>query len=208
MLIFAWLPYSGGQVFFMLLLWRDKSAKFASIMFDIVVVGLCVIAFVCGLRRGLIGELAGLVALALGVYGAARFSPLTEEAIAPYLAGHPTRLVAFGLTLLVIVAAVYLISSLATRLAKAVSLSVPNRIFGGVFAVVKVLLVVSCVIGMANRLWPGEDGILTDEQKDEMVTYRFVESFASFAFPYLDQGLDAVRGACDAVDGKIGNAEK
>ncbi len=177
-------------------------------MFDIVIVGLCVIAFVCGLRRGLIGELAGLVALALGVYGAARFSPLTEEAIAPYLAGYPTRLVAFGLTLLIIVAAVYFISSLATRLAKAASLSVPNRVFGGVFAVVKVLLVVSCIIGMANRLWPGEDGILTDEQKDGMVTYRFVESFAGFAFPYLDQGLDAVRGACDAVDEKIKDAEK
>lgn len=169
-------------------------------MFDIVIVGLCVIAFVKGFRRGLIGELAGLVALALGVYGAARFSPAAEQMIAPYLAGYPTRLVAFGLTLLIIVVAVYFISSVLTRIAKAVSLSVPNRVFGGVFCVAKVLLVVSCIIGLGNRLWPGEGGLVSEEQKDEMVTYRFVESFAGFAFPYLDQGYSAVKGVCDSVD--------
>lgn len=169
-------------------------------MFDIVIVGLSVIAFVRGFRRGLIGELAGLVALALGVYGAARFSPVTEGLISPYLAGHPTRLVAFGLTLLVIVVAVYLVSSLLTRVARAASLSLPNRAFGGVFGVAKVLLMVSCVVGLGNRLWPGEGGLVTEAQKDEMVTYRFVESFAGYAFPYLDQGYEAVRGACDSID--------
>ena len=166
-------------------------------MFDIVIVGLCVIAFVLGFRKGLIGELAGLVALALGVYGAARFSPATERIIAPYLAGYPTRLVAFGLTLLVIVVAVYVLSSILTRMAKAASLSVPNRVFGGVFSVAKVLLIASCLIGLGNRLWLGEGGLVTEEQKDGMVTYRFVESFAGFAFPYLDQGYDAMKGVCD-----------
>lgn len=169
-------------------------------MFDIVIVGLCVIAFVLGFRRGLIGELAGLAALAIGVYGAARFSPDAERLIAPYFAGYPTRLVAFGLTLLIIVVAVYVLSSILTRIAKAASLSVPNRVFGGVFAVAKVLLVASCVLGLGNRLWPGEGGLVTEEQKDQMVTYRFVESFAGFAFPYLDQGCEAVRGVCDDVD--------
>lgn len=168
-------------------------------MFDLVIVALSVIAFVRGFRRGLIGELAGLVALALGIYGAARFSPMTEEFIAPYLAGYPTRLVAFGLTLLIIVAGVYFVSSLATALARMISLSVPNRIAGGAFGVVKVILAVSCAIGLANRLWPTGD-ILTDEQKDESVTYRFVESFSGYAFPYLDKGLDAVRGACDNIE--------
>ena len=168
-------------------------------MFDIVIVCLCVFAFVRGVRRGLIGELAGLVALALGVYGAARFSPMTEGLISPYLAGYPTRLVAFGLTLLVIVVAVYVVSAIATRIARAASLSVPNRVFGGVFAVVKLLLVVSCILGLGNRMWPGEGGLVTEEQKDEMVTYRFVGSFAGYAFPYLDQGYEAVRDACDGV---------
>lgn len=168
-------------------------------MFDIVIVGLCVMAFVLGFRKGLIGELAGLVALALGVYGAARLSPDTERIIAPYLAGYPTRLVAFGLTLLVIVVSVYVLSSVLTRMAKAASLSVPNRVFGGVFSVAKVLLVASCLIGLGNRLWLGEGGLVTEEQKDEMVMYRFVESFAGFALPYLDQGYGAVKGVCDKV---------
>ncbi len=176
-------------------------------MFDIVIVGLGVLAFVRGFRRGLIGELAGLVALAFGVYGAARFSPMTEGLIAPYLVGHPTRLVAFGLTLLVIVVAVYLASSVATRLARAASLSVPNRVFGGVFAVAKALLVVSCILGLGERLWPGDGGLVSEEQKDEMVTYRFVESFAGYAFPYLDHGYEAVKDVCDGVPLPDGGGE-
>lgn len=169
-------------------------ANFGS-MFDIIVVALSVFAFVRGVRRGLIGELAGLVALALGVYGAARFSPVTEGLLAPYLGGCPTRLVAFGVTLLVIVVAVYFVSSLATRLAAMVALSLPNRLFGGVFGVAKALLAISCVIGLADRLWPGPDGIFTEEEKKSMVTYKFVEAFSGYAFPYIDKGLDAVREA-------------
>ncbi len=162
-------------------------------MFDVFIVVVCVIAFVRGAFRGLIGELAGLAAIALGLYGAGRFAPVVEELIASYLAGYPTRLLAFGLTLLVIVLAVYVISNLVTRFVKMASLSVPNRIAGGVFGVAKVLLIVSGVIGFANRMWPGEEGLLTEQQKDEMVTYRFVESFAGYAFPYIDKGLDAVK---------------
>lgn len=168
-------------------------------MFDLFIVIVTVLAFVRGFRRGLIGELAGLAALALGVYGAARWSPQAEEIIAPYVAGYPTRLIAFGLTLLVIVAAVYLVSAIVTKLASMVALSVPNRILGGVFCVAKVLLAVSCVIGLANRLWPGDEGILTEEQKDGMVTYRYVEAFSSYAFPYLDKGLDTIKELGDSI---------
>ena len=178
--------------FFMWLFGQHKNAKFA-LMFDIFIVVVSVIAFVRGAFRGLIGELAGLAAIALGLYGAGRFGPMTEELIAPYFAGYPTRLIAFGLTLLVIVLAVYFISNLVTRFAKMAHLSVPNRIAGGVFGVAKVLLIVSGVLGLANRMWPGDEGLLTEQQKDEMVTYRFVESFAGYAFPYIDKGLDEVK---------------
>lgn len=162
-------------------------------MFDIFIAIISVIAFVRGFQRGLIGELAGLAALALGIYGAARFSPYTETLISPYIAGYPTRLIAFALTLLIIVAAVYLISSIATKLAHAIALSIPNRILGGLFGTAKILLALSCLIALANRLWPGQDGILSEQQKDEMVTYRFVESFSSYAFPYIDKGLNTLR---------------
>lgn len=163
-------------------------------MFDLVVIVAAVLAFVRGVRRGLIGELAGLVALAVGVYGAARFSPVTEEIMSPYLAGYPTRLIAFAVTLAIIVVAVHVISALATRLAKAMALSVPNRILGGLFCAAKVLLVFSCVIGLANRFAP-RGSLLSDEEKDELVTYRFVEAMAEYAFPYIDQGIEAVRNA-------------
>lgn len=169
-------------------------------MFDIIIITIAVFAFVSGFRRGLIGELAGLVALALGLYGAARFCPQTEELISPYLAGTPTSLIAFAVTLVVIVILVHFVSSLATRFLSMVALSIPNKILGGAFSVVKVLLVVSCVIGLANRLWPGDGGIFSEEQKKEMVTYKYIEPISSYVFPYIDKCVEAVREAGEAID--------
>ncbi len=168
-------------------------------MFDIVIVAISVLAFADGLRKGIISELATLVALIVGVYGAARFSPLTEQIIAPFLGDIPTRLVAFGVTLLLIVMAVHALSRLLTKLLRAMSLGMINRLAGGLFCTAKVLLIVSCCIGLLNRIWPGDEGFLSEAEKDEMMTYRFVESFSGFVFPYIDQGLEAVKDIKDNI---------
>lgn len=165
--------------------------------FDIVIIVISVLSFVGGFRRGLIGELASVVALFAGIYGAARFSPLAEELIAPHIGGVPARLIAFAVTLAVIVAVVHILANLITKLLKAMSLSMANRCLGGLVSVAKVLLLVSCILGIVDRIWPGDEGLISNEYKDQTVTYRFVEKFADYAFPYIDQGLEVAK--------KVGN---
>ncbi len=162
-------------------------------MFDIVVLVLAICAFVRGFMRGLISELAGIAALAIGVYGAARLSPYVEVMLSPYVSSGPIRIVAFAITLSLIVVAVHFVSSVANRLARAMALSLPNKLCGGLFGATKVLFLLSCLLGIVNRLWPSEEGIFTREQKEQMITYNFVEGFSSFVFPYIDKGLDAVK---------------
>ena len=72
-----------------------------------------------------------------------------------------------------------------------------NRCLGGLVSVAKVLLLVSCILGIVDRIWPGDEGLISNEYKDQTVTYRFVEKFADYAFPYIDQGLEVAK--------KVGN---
>ena len=174
-------------------IWRGREEKI------VVIVSISVLAFIGGVRQGLIGELAGVVALVLGLYGAARFCPLTEELISPYLGGQPTSLVAFCVTLVAIIFVVGLVSSIITRiLSSSIVLSIPNRILGGIFSSLKVLVIVSCIIGAVERLWPG-NGMISEQEKDELVTYRFVESLSSYVFPYIDKCVDKISEVAEAA---------
>lgn len=161
-------------------------------MFDVVVVAVLVLGFARGLTRGLISTLAGLVALVVGVWGAARWCPQTEELLAPYLGGLPTRLIAFGVTLAVVVALVHFASNLLQRMLKAMMLGAVNRVLGGLFGAAQVLFIVSCVVGLVERLWPGGSPFMADDGSWPH-TYALVQAFSQFVFPYIDQGLDAVR---------------
>lgn len=156
-------------------------------MFDIVTLVVVVLGFARGLTRGLVSELAGLAALLFGVWGAAKWSPRTEELLTPYLGGMPTRLVAFGVTLVVIVALVHVAGGLVQKMLKLMMLGPVNRVLGGLFGACQVLFVVSCVVGLVERLWPGPSPFAGAR------CYDFVQWFSGFVFPYIDQGLEALR---------------
>lgn len=174
-------------------------------VFDIIIVVISVFSFVGGWRRGLIGEVASILALVIGVYGAVRFCPVTEQYIAPYLAGFPTRLVAFAVTLVILVVAVHFVAKLVTGLVNIMQLSVLNRIGGGALSVVKYIFLVSCVVGLLNRFWFGEGGFFSKETREGSVTYSAVEAFSAFAFPYIDKGVDAAKSAATRIDDAVVN---
>ena len=160
-------------------------------MFDIAILVVAGIAFVRGLMNGFVKELAGMAAILLGVYGAARFSPITESLIAPYVSDAPVRLVAFAVTLVAIVLLVYLISFVLDRFLSLMSLSLPNRIMGGILRAARFLFIISCALGVVNRFMPS-GSFLTDEQRAASYTYDFVCSFSNFIFPYIDSWMPSI----------------
>ncbi len=107
-----------------------------------------------GFRNGLIIELASLAALALGLYGALRFSYHTSAWMVDHfsLEGRTLHIISFFVTFLVIVAGVHLLARLLDKLVKAVALGFFNRLLGILLGLVKVAFVLSILLVPVDAL--------------------------------------------------------
>ena len=83
-----------------------------------------------GLVKGFIVEIASLLALILGVYGAIRFSGFMAEWLVNYISWQASYidLAAFGLTFTLIIIAVSMLGKFFTKLAKIIMLNWLNRV--------------------------------------------------------------------------------
>ena len=106
-----------------------------------------------GFTKGLIIELASLLALTLGIYGALHFRSFTFEFLCDYveIKNVYLELVSYGLTFLIIVMVISLTGKVLTMLIKLVSLGLINRMMGAIFGSIKVLLILSVFILFFDR---------------------------------------------------------
>ena len=106
-----------------------------------------------GFTKGLIIELASLLALILGIYGALHFSSFTFEFLSHYVEIKTVylQLVSYGLTFLIIVMLISFTGKILTMLIKLVALGFINRMMGAIFGGIKVLLILSVFISFFDR---------------------------------------------------------
>ena len=101
---------------------------------DVIIIILLAWQIIKGFRKGFIIELASLLALILGIFGAIKFADFT----AGYLSSNIdlpedyTPLIAFALTFVLIVIGVHFIARLVQTLVKMVALNFINRLAGAV----------------------------------------------------------------------------
>ena len=107
-----------------------------------------------GLTRGIIKELASLLALILGTYGAVRFS----EQLQPILQANTSvdesllPIITFATTFIVIVLLVRLLALMLDKIIKLVALGMISRLLGGVFGVLKTTFIISALLLVFNTL--------------------------------------------------------
>ncbi len=108
---------------------------------------LCLVGLVYGFYKGfsdgLWVSIASFISLLIGLIGAIKFSTVIKDFL-----GWDTKmlpLIAFVLTFLLVIVLVQLLAKTLTQLSKAVFLGGLNRIFGGLFQVLKFLLI-SCIL--------------------------------------------------------------
>ena len=101
-----------------------------------------------GFSKGLILELASLIALLAGIYGAIHFSSFTFDWISQYVEVETSylQLAAYGLTFLLIVLVITLTGKILTLLVKMVALGLVNRIMGALFGGIKALLILAVLL--------------------------------------------------------------
>jgi len=149
-----------------------------------------------GFSKGLIIELATLLALLLGIYVAIKFSDLTESYLINNLDFHGkyTHIIAFSLTFIGVVLLVNLVGRLVSKIADMVMLGWLNKLAGVVFGVLKAAFILSILIYIVNRL-DVKEHLITPELKQESKLYKPIEGLSLKVFPYLEEGGTAIRDA-------------
>lgn len=153
---------------------------------DIILGALLLFGLVRGFMKGLFVEVASLVALIAGVYGAIHFSDYAAEFLQSRTEWNEKtiNLAAFAITFVVIIIAISLAGKALTKLADFAALGILNKILGGLFGALKIGLILSIVLIVFNKMnnvlpFVGEDDI------EESVLYEPVRSLAPMIFPSI-----------------------
>lgn len=167
---------------------------------DIVLGLLFLLAFSIGFRKGLISTLASLIGLFFGVILALRFSSYVEEYLYRWFDwGYDiTRLVAFLLTFFLVLIAFSILEKILTKAINFIMLGWANKIFGGVFNVIKYAFLISVVIMYVGST----DGytMLTAKQKKGSLLYKPVAAIAPAVLPEITSSVKKLNKEINPIE--------
>ena len=149
---------------------------------DIIILALVALLVINGAIKGFIISLASLIALVLGIYIAVNFSNYIEVALMDHL--HPGRtwlpILSFTITFLIVVIVVMLLAKALEKLVDLVGMGILNHIFGGIFGLVKGILLVSVLLFIISGFDPKER-LIKPKVKQESMLY----GYANQVFPFM-----------------------
>lgn len=155
---------------------------------DIVLGALILFGLVRGFMKGLFVEVASLVALVAGVYGAIHFSNFAAEFLQTKTEWNEKtiNITAFAITFVVIVLAIAFAGKALTKLANFAALGILNKLLGGVFGALKIALILSVVLNIFDK-FNNTVTLLDEDTKENSVLYKPVKSLVPMIFPNLLQ---------------------
>ena len=153
---------------------------------DIVLAALLLFGLIRGVMKGLFVEIASLVALLLGVYGAIHFSGFAAEFLESKVDWNEKtiNIVAFAITFVIIVLMISLAGKALTKLADFAALGILNKLLGGVFGALKIGLILSVLLIVFNKL-NNTLPFMEKEDLEDSILYKPVKSIAPMIFPNL-----------------------
>ena len=169
-------------------------------IFDIVIAALLLFGFVRGLMKGLFVEVASLVALVGGVYGAIHFSYYVSDFLKESVSWKPEyiALTAFAITFVIIILLITLLGKVLTKLANFAALGILNKILGGAFGALKIALILSVIFiffGKMNDTIP----LIEKETLEESILYSPVKQIVPAIFPSIIKKEKQVKTPAEIV---------
>ncbi|RXG33107.1 CvpA family protein [Leeuwenhoekiella marinoflava] len=165
---------------------------------DIVIGILLIFGLFKGLKNGLLIEVASLIALILGVYGAIHFSYYAVTFLNEKVSWseQTINLAAFAITFIIIVFVITLAGRVLTKVASFAMLGIVNKILGGIFGLLKTAFILSVIImflaAMTNSL-----NIIDEETKEESVLYKTIQPLGPSFLPSILKEVDEFRDRND-----------
>jgi membrane protein required for colicin V production len=162
---------------------------------DIILSVLLLFGLVRGFMKGFFVEIASLVALIAGVYGAIHFSYFAATFLESKVSWDEKyiNITAFAITFVVIILIISLAGKALTKLADFAALGILNKLLGGVFGVLKIGLILSVVLMVFSRMNRSIPFVSQDELKDS-VLYEPLRSLAPLIFPNVIKSEDENEG--------------
>lgn len=141
-----------------------------------------------GLKNGLFVEIASLIALIAGIYGAIHFSYITGDYLSERMDWNERyiSITAFVITFILIVILVHTAGKFLTKIANFAMLGLLNKIAGALFGALKVAVILGALLIFFDRI--NENiGLVDDELKKESALYQPVKDLGAFVFDYVLQ---------------------
>ena len=153
---------------------------------DIVLGVFILFGLVRGLMKGFFVEVASLLALVAGVYGAIHFSDFAAEFLQDKTQWDEKtiNITAFAITFVAIVLAISLAGKALTKLANFAALGILNKLLGGVFGALKIALILSVVLNIFDRM-NASISFIDEENIENSVFYEPVKCLVPMIFPNI-----------------------
>jgi len=158
---------------------------------DIILGLLLVYGLYKGLKNGLFIEIASMVALIAGIFGAIHFSYIAGEYLHQNMQFDERymKIASFVITFIVIIIAVHLAGKLLTKIANFAMLGLLNKIAGGIFGVVKVAIILGALLIFFERV-NSSVGLVKNESYSDSVLYEPVKEIGAFVFNAVLKGKE------------------
>jgi membrane protein required for colicin V production len=162
--------------------------------FDIILGGLLCYSLYKGIRNGLFVELASLLSLILGIYIAIKFSSVIRNILSGWVHWNPNtiQVIAFILTFIVVVVGVYLMGKLLTNVADFAFLGWINSLGGGLFRLLKTILIVSVFFTIFEKI-NYHNYLAKKETLDKSLFYNPIQKVAGFIFPSIEKWYEKAK---------------
>jgi len=170
-------------------------------IFDIIIAVILVFGFIRGLMKGLFVEVASLVSLVAGVYGAIHFSYFVGDFLQAKVSWKESyiTLVSFAVTFALIVLVISLLGKLFTKLADFAYLGWINKALGGVFGALKLALILSVILMVFDK-FNNTIPFIDKSEKESSILYEPVRKLAPLLFPNLIKNSSNVEPETETDD--------
>ncbi len=136
-----------------------------------------------GLKNGLFVEIASLIALIAGLFGAIHFSYIAGDYLHEHMQWDERyiNLTAFIITFIVIVIVVHFAGRFLTKIADFALLGLVNKIAGGLFGTLKVAIILGALLVFFDRV-NSSVGLIKNETMEESVLYEPIKEIGELVF--------------------------
>lgn len=151
-----------------------------------IVLGLVLLGgIVSGYKNGIIGEVASLAALILGIWGAVKFSWWTANIITSLgINSDYMHIISFIVTFIVIVILIHLLAQFLNKLLESLALGFVNRIAGMAVGIIKAALIVSVILVVIDAL-DENSRVIKESAKQESLFYEPIANIVPTILPFL-----------------------